>query len=284
MFSQAWTYEPWRRAYARAVALALVVTACLCLAACRVDLYSSLSEKDANEIIAVLTENGISATKVASDGAYAVRVLEADIAQAVAVLSAKGLPREKSATLGSTFQKSGIISSPFEDRVRYIYALGEEVAATIREIDGVISARVHVVLPEQSQFGSTPKPSSAAVFIKHEPLVDLDYLVPQIRRLVSSSIEGLDPSAVTVLLTEGASREREVKTVSETMVDVLPGFAVRESDVIRFWRIIYIGGLAIAALVIIVIGSLAYFIFFRDAYGWFRANEEDEQRGATDLS
>src|SRR5690606_14009886 len=132
------------------------------------------------------------ASKLEVEKGFAIRVGESDIADAVTLLTAKGLPRERSVSMDSVFQKSGLISSPFEDRVRYIYALGAEVAATLREIDGVTAARVHVVLPETSQFGRAQKPASAAVFIKHEPGVDIEYMVPQIRRLVNGSIEGLE--------------------------------------------------------------------------------------------
>jgi type III secretory pathway lipoprotein EscJ len=102
------------------------------------------------------------------------------------------------------FEKTGIMSSPFEERVRYINALGEEVAQTLSQIDGVISARVHIVLPDAPSLGQPVKPSSAAVFIKHQPGVDLDFFQPQIRRLVSSAIEGLEYSAVTVVLVDAA--------------------------------------------------------------------------------
>src|SRR5690606_18216309 len=125
------TAERLRRAFLCMVLLA----ASLMLAGCKVDLYSSLEEPDANQIIAVLMENGIAAEKMDADGSYAVRVRETDIAEAIAVLAAKGLPKKRSVSIGTIFEKSGIISSPFEDRVRYIYALGEDVAATLREID-----------------------------------------------------------------------------------------------------------------------------------------------------
>lgn len=254
------------------------------LAGCRADLYSNLSEKDANQILAVLMENGISASKSGAEGSFAIRVHESNIAEAVAVLSAKGLPRDRSVSIGSVFEKSGIISSPFEDRVRYVYALGEDVAATLREIDGVISARVHVVLPEKAQFGSPEKPSSAAVFIKYEPTVDLEYMTPQIRRLVSSSIEGLDYSAVTVLLAEGVSRDREVQKVERSTVTVLPGLAVREADVLHFWRIIYVGGIVIAALILIILAFVAYFVFYRGNRGWFRAESADNSSDSVETT
>lgn len=267
--------------FGRAVLGALLLAVCLVLAGCKVDLHANLDESDANQILAALIENGIGATKSSGDGGYSVRVAESDIAAAVAILSAKGLPREKFETLGSAFQKSGLIASPFEERVRFVYALGEEVAATIREIDGVISARVHVVLPEEVQFGKPASPSSAAVFIKHDPLVDLAYLIPQIRRLVSSSINGLDYSAVTVLLAEAGSPQREAYKIEQATVSVLPGLAIRETDVLYFWRLAYIAGVAIALLILTVLGILAYIVFYRER-GWFSADNRDETANAAE--
>jgi len=261
--------------FGRAAVGALLLAINLVLGGCKADLHSNLTEKDANQILAALIENGIAATKSSADGSYSVRVSESDIAAAVAVLSAKGLPREKYESLGTAFQKSGIITTPFEEQVRFVYALGEEVAATIREIDGVISARVHVVLADVAQFGKPAKPSSAAVFIKHDPLVDLAYLVPQIRRLVSSSIKDLDYNAVTVLLTEGGSPTREANKIEQATVSVLPGLAIREADVLYFWRLAYIAGVAIALLILMVLGFVAYIVLYREG-GWFSPDDADE--------
>jgi len=49
-----------------------------------------------------------------------------------------------------------------------IYALSEELSRTVSEIDGVISARVHVVLPENDPLRRDLVPSSASVFIRHD--------------------------------------------------------------------------------------------------------------------
>ena len=61
-----------------------------------------------------------------------------------------------------------------------IYALSEELSRTVSEIDGVISARVHVVLPENDPLRRDLVPSSASVFIRHDtslPVNDLKQLV-----------------------------------------------------------------------------------------------------------
>ncbi|WAJ30516.1 type III secretion system inner membrane ring lipoprotein SctJ [Antarcticirhabdus aurantiaca] len=231
--------DPRRRSNALLAGLAVGL---LLLSGCKADLYSNLSEVEANQMMAALMSSGIQAEKSGLGETFTLRVDEADMVQAISILNAKGYPRNQRDSIGSVFQKSGIISSPFEERVRYIYALGEDVAQTLSEIDGVVSARVHVVLPAEPQLGQPVTPSSAAVFIKHEPNVDLEYFVPQIRRLVSSSIEGLSYEAVTVVLTEAAATDLPPPAAERT-VNVLPGLAVREADVGFFWSLA--GGVAV---------------------------------------
>ena len=100
----------------------------------------------------------------------------------------QGLPRERFDGMGQIFRKEGLVSSPLEERARYIYALSQELANTLSQMDGVITARVHVVLPERGGVGEEATPSTAAVFIKTQPGYALDALLPQIRRLVIHAI------------------------------------------------------------------------------------------------
>ena len=102
--------------------------------------------------------------------------------------------------MGQIFRKEGLVSSPLEERARYIYALSQELANTLSQMDGVITARVHVVLPERGGVGEEATPSTAAVFIKTQPGYALDALLPQIRRLVIHAIPGLSEDKVSVAL------------------------------------------------------------------------------------
>lgn len=242
-------------------AMPLLIACLLLLAGCKKNLYSDLSEVEANQMLAILMGSGISAEKARIGETFTLKVEQNDLVSAIDLLDSKGYPKEKHQSIGTVFQKSGIISSPFEERVRYIYALGEEVAQTLSKIDGVVAARVHVVLPDPPQLGEPVEPSSAAVFIKQDPAVDLEFLVPQIRRLVSSSIEGLDYDAVTVVLTEAIPAEIATKKSEQRVVDVLPGLAVRQSDVGRFWNIAYaVGALVFLLLTASIAAGVAMFV------------------------
>jgi type III secretion protein J len=172
----------------RAVALFAV----LLLAGCEAALYNKLSEQDANEIMAELHKAGISASKSAADEkTWRVEVASGDLAIALDALRAQGLPHERYANMGEVFRKEGLVSTPAEERVRFVYALSQEISHTLSQIDGVLVARVHVVLPANDPLNDKIKPSSAAVFIKHRPDADLQTLGPAIKNLVMGSIEGL---------------------------------------------------------------------------------------------
>jgi len=182
--------------------LVLLVCACL-LAACgsRVELIAAVAEAEANEALGALLSAGVVAEKVpGKEGMVGIRVQGNQVAQAVDVLKARGLPRERYAGMGEVFRKEGLISSPLEERARYVFALSQELSATLTRIDGVVTARVHVVLPERSAGGEETTPSSAAVFIKHRPEANLDTVQPQIRRLVTNSIPGLVADRVSLVL------------------------------------------------------------------------------------
>ncbi len=171
----------------RVIALLLLLTGCKE----KMELHSQLSESDANEVIAALVEYHIPATKHTTKEGLSVLINEQDIAQAVQILNARGLPRKNRASLGEVFRKEGMISSPLEERARYVYALSQELEYTLSQIQGVIVARVHVVLPEKIAPGEPLQLSSAAVFIKHQQALDPDVVEPKVRRMVASSIPGL---------------------------------------------------------------------------------------------
>jgi type III secretion protein J len=239
----------------------LAIVGALALAGCQQDVYSSLSETEANQMLAILTANGISVDKVSkgSKEGFTIAVDRRDMLRAIALLRDAGFPKSAHVPLSKTFEKTGIMSSPFEERVRYINALGEEVAQTLSQIDGVIAARVHIVLPDAPSLGQPVKPSSAAVFIKHQPGVDLDFFQPQIRRLVSSAIEGLEYSAVTVVLVDAAPTKVSAIAPGELprMVEILPGLNISEASQKRFWEIAI--GLAVTLALLVAFGIASLF-------------------------
>ncbi|HRJ54062.1 MAG TPA: type III secretion inner membrane ring lipoprotein SctJ [Candidatus Thiothrix moscowensis] len=181
-------------------------TACLLavmlLAGCKTELYSNLDEQDSNAMLAILLDNGIDAAKTGDKkaGTYFLHVADSSIPQAINLLKEHGYPREKAATIGELFKKDGLISSPLEERARFIFALSQSVQETLSQIDGVLIARVHVVLPENNPLGDQITPSSASVFIKYNPEYKLEDMKSDIKLIVEKSIEGLSYDKVSVVM------------------------------------------------------------------------------------
>ena len=165
-----------------------------------VELVSGLSESEANEILGTLLKSSISAKKVArKDGIY-IEVDSEHVGVAIEILRNLGLPRQRHSRLGDVFKKENLISSPLEERARYLYALSQELEQTISQIDGVIAVRVHVALSERLGPGEPTTPSSASVFIKHQHDSAVETTVAQIRDLVFNSIPGLTQEKISVVL------------------------------------------------------------------------------------
>lgn len=191
----------------------------LCACSREVVLQSNLTDSDANEIVMVLNRQGIAVDKRPSKEGVNLVLSNTDLSRAAAIMNAAGLPRRSRESLGEVFKKQGMISTPLEERVRYLAGLSEELGYTLQQFDNVISARVHVVLPERVAPGEPLLPSSAAVFIKYRPPIDEDAITPRVQRLVASSIPGLanedGRSKVSVVLTPG---ETPLPAVKWTMV------------------------------------------------------------------
>ncbi len=196
----------------------LIIFIMILLCGCEQALFTDRPEEEINEMMSTLISNDIPCTKSSgSEGTFSISVGSGNIAKAVQLLKNMGLPREHHANVGEIFRKKGLISSPAEERIRYVFALSQEVSGTIAQIDGVLASRVHIVLPENDPFGDRTLPSSASVFIKYKKNYDIEGQAIKIKELVVNSIEGLEFKNVTVALFKSqadVAREMPVNFVS----------------------------------------------------------------------
>jgi type III secretion protein J len=186
----------------RGLWLAVILALALLLAGCsQQNLYANQSEQHANEMIAVLGENGIVADKEAGEeGTYNVNVAQADFAKAVEVLRSRGLPREQFESLGTIFKPGGLNETPLAQRARLVYGLQQELSQTINEIDGVVTARVQLAMPQPDPLSQDIRPSSASVLVKYRTGFDLRSQTAAIKALVANGVEGLSYDNVSVVM------------------------------------------------------------------------------------
>lgn len=189
-------------------------------------LYTDVSEVEANEMIALLMERGIEAVKSAgTEKTWDIKVKMEDFPRSVEILNSFGYPRESYYGVGQAFRKSGLVSSPTEERIRFMFSLSQDIAATIAMIDGVTDAQVHIVLPDNDPFSDNFYPASAAVFINYRPDSNVEASVSKVKNLVMNSVEGLSYDNISVALfpqnvVEAASLQRatQMKTTSVSWI------------------------------------------------------------------
>jgi type III secretion protein J len=174
------------------------------LCGCSKDLYSNLQEREANEMMAILSLSGISVEKsMQADGKFALSVADDNSDLAITILENHGLPRAKRKSIEELFP-SKMIATPLEERARYVYSLQQSLEETLTHVDGVITARVHVVVPQNNPFSDQLPPSSASIFLKIRPDTNLHNQRSDIKRIVSNSIEGLRYKDVTLTIVKSA--------------------------------------------------------------------------------
>jgi type III secretion protein J len=236
----------------------LVLLVALLLTACEAELYSNLDQRQANEMVATLQQRGIPAQRMAvKGGQYTVVVDKARFADAINVLKEAGLPKQEFQSMGQVFKKDGLVSSPTQERAQMIFALSQELSRTVSEIDGVLSARVHLVLPENDPLRQQLVPSSASVFIRHRSSTPVGNLVPQVKMLVANGVAGLSYDKVSVVLVPVDS-QKPIQSQELEMVSFF-GMWVQRDNLTRAW-IMFFG---LVVLVLLLAGALGFVLFRR---------------------
>lgn len=192
--------------------LTLAVLSVFVMTGCSRELHHGLGEAEANEMVSVLSSAGIRVAKERdpqSKGRWMVSVASGDAPRALLVLDGEGLPRRTSQTFADLYPRSGLIPSRSEEQVLLQTATAGKLEESLRSLDGVVDARVHLVLPPRGPLGASRGPDRAAP--KASVLVKL-------RRGVSAD---LDKLTVAELVAYGAP-ELQVDQVDVVMVAAPP--------------------------------------------------------------
>ncbi|MDD3266731.1 MAG: type III secretion inner membrane ring lipoprotein SctJ [Burkholderiales bacterium] len=164
-------------------------------------LGSTLSEQDSNRLILMLSQNGIDAIKQkAKDGTYSLLIANGNKDEAIKVMLSNGIPSNKFTNLGEMFKKDGFISSPIEEKSRFIYALQQQISDMIMQFNGVVSVNTNVSMPITDDILSNDHMSSAAVLVKYKSGYNMTMYVSKIKRLVTNSVPGLSGDNVEVTM------------------------------------------------------------------------------------
>jgi flagellar M-ring protein FliF len=159
-------------------------------------LFSNLASKDASAIVNELNAQSVPYTL--TDGGQTIMVAKDKVYDLRLAMSGKGLPAGQD-TGYALLDKTGITTSEFQQQVTYQRAIEGELQKTLEALQGVRTAVVHVAIPKQQVFVTEQAKPTASVLLDLAPGTNLTgEQIQAVTNLVSSSIQGMDPSQVTV--------------------------------------------------------------------------------------
>lgn len=194
------------------------------------------SEKEANEILVALRDYSPEkdSQKSGQSTVYEIKVESGDFQEALEVLLANNLPRNSHGGFEAMMDSAGLIPTRTDEKARFLHAREQELEESLELIDGVMNARVHLVMPEKDRYesarsareaanksddetdpknvddGSDPASlggPSASVMLRYDPAKlrssgssSSDDLEGRVSRVVASAVERLDHDRVEVFM------------------------------------------------------------------------------------
>ena len=170
-------------------------------------LYADLDLRESAQVAEQLTRQHIP-FQLASQGTQI--LVPADrVAQARVQLAKEGLPSGGSIGYEIFDRGDGLTVSQFQQQINQARALEGELSRTIRAIQGVRSARVHLVLPKREAFARERQEAQASVLLTMAGFSRLDREgVQAVLNLVAAAVPGLKPQNVSIIDSRGGRLAR----------------------------------------------------------------------------
>ena len=159
-------------------------------------LFTEMSLDDSSRVVRELETQGIP-YEIKNDGAT-IMIPKDKVARTRMRLAETGLPRggnvgyeifDSTDTLGTT---------SFVQNVNHVRALEGELSRTIRSIDRIAAARVHLVIPERQLFTRDRQEPSASIVLQVRGSLEMSQ-VRAIRHLVASAVRGLKAERISIV-------------------------------------------------------------------------------------
>jgi flagellar M-ring protein FliF len=176
-------------------------------------MFSELSIEDSSAIVTQLESANVP-YELHSNGAT-ILVPKSKVLRLRMRLASEGLPVGGSIGYEIFDKADGLGTSSFVQNINHLRALEGELARTIRSINNVKMARVHLVLPEKQLFAkNNAKPTASIVLTMRGSLHQGQ--IKAIQHLTAAAVEGLKPENVSIvdgqgkLLASGVDGESEM--------------------------------------------------------------------------
>ncbi|HAC59999.1 MAG: flagellar M-ring protein FliF [Parvibaculum sp.] len=176
-------------------------------------LFSDVGVEDAAKMVAELDAAKVP-YELRGDGSM-IYVPQSEVLRLRMMLAEKGLPAGGTVGYEIFDNADALGTTSFLQNINHLRALEGELARTIRAIDGIQGARVHLVLPERELFSRERREPTASIVLKVNRNALSSQQVKAIQYLVASAVDGLAPGRVSIvdergtLLASGAGDDNQ---------------------------------------------------------------------------
>ncbi len=218
-----------------------IILLVLFLAGCgQTALHHSLQEIEADEILVVLSQNGIEASKKKEEGTgqdvtWMVSVPVKEESRSRSILRANNLPRKRELGLSGVYREKGLIPTPDEQKARFLLALKGEIINSLLKIPGVVDVDVVLNVPNENEFADLDpvkrKPTASVVVkTRNDELVAQTVTEGKIQRFVANTVPNLDANDVAVIVTRTDVGAGPIGLSTPTPMPLNPGLPSEDGE------------------------------------------------------
>ena len=165
-------------------------------------LYADLDPREAGQIAEALDRAHIAHQEPGAGDR--IMVPASEVAHARMLLAKDGLPSGGSIGYEIFDRGDAMTASDFQQQINQTRALEGELARSIRMLNGVRAARVHLVLPQHQPFAREQQAAQASVMLTMAGAARLDPQgVQAVLNLVAAAVPGLKPQGIAVIDSRG---------------------------------------------------------------------------------
>ena len=190
-------------------------------------LYANLSSEDAGAIVDKLKAKKIP-YELSNEG-RTIRISSDMLHEVRLELASAGLPEGSDVGL-EIFEDTPLGMTEFVQKLNYQRALQGELTRTIKTLDAVSQARIHLVIPKDNLLRKNKPKGKASVTLKIKPGKNLtENQIQGIVHLVSSSVGGVEAADVVVLDIQGnmlsGGKEPSEEAMMLTLFSIIVSFS-----------------------------------------------------------
>lgn len=175
-------------------------------------LLTELSQRQSNEVLAVLQENGVEGTR-RDNGKLgnSIKVARTDFVTAVDLLHLYNLPSKDPIEIIQAFPGDSLVASPQAERSRLLSLIEQRLQQSLLSIPGVVNARVHVSYP----LSQTRQPQQISSLITYAGNEDPKLLMNKIKLFLTNSFAEARYDNVSVVIVERPPLQHQVRNKPE---------------------------------------------------------------------